>query len=56
MIQNKSSSRKILQIPRDRILIESDGPFTKVNGAKYSPEYLREEYSMIKDYFNFLIF
>lgn len=45
-----------MQIPRDRILIESDGPFTKVNGAKYSPEYLREEYSMIKDYFNFLIF
>lgn len=56
MIQNKSSSRKILQIPRDRILIESDGPFTKVNGAKYSPEYLREEYSMIKNYLNFINF
>ena len=56
MIKNKSSNKKILQIPRDRILVESDGPFTKVNGAKYSPEYLREEYSMIKDYFNSLNF
>lgn len=56
MIKNKSSNKKILQIPRDRILVESDGPFTKVNGAKYSPEYLREEYSMIKDYFNSINF
>lgn len=56
MIKNKSSNKKILQIPRDRILVESDGPFTKVNGAKYSPEYLKEEYSMIKDYFNSINF
>ncbi len=52
MIQSRSTSKKILQIPKDRILVESDGPFTKVNGTKYSPEYLRKEYSIIKKYLN----
>lgn len=56
MIKNKSSSKKILQIPRDRVLVESDGPFTKVNGTKYSPEYLREEYSIIKGHLSSLNF
>ena len=30
---NKADCLK--KIPREKILIESDGPFTKVNGKKY---------------------
>ena len=37
----------INNIPKDRILIESDGPYSKVNGKKYSPEMLRDEYEII---------
>lgn len=37
----------INSIPKDKILIESDGPYSKVNGKKYSPEMLRDEYEMI---------
>lgn len=32
----------ILNIPKNRILIESDGPYSKVSGKKYSPEMLRD--------------
>jgi len=56
MIKNKNSAKKILQIPKNIILIESDDPFTEVNGTKYTPECLREEYSIIKDHLNFLNF
>lgn len=34
-------------IPRDKILIESDGPYSKVAGKKYRPEYLLQEYQII---------
>lgn len=34
-------------IPRDRLLIESDGPYSKVNGKKFAPSLLLEEYKLI---------
>lgn len=34
-------------IPKDRLLIESDGPYTKVNGKRFLPSLLLEEYELI---------
>ena len=34
-------------IPKDRLLIEGDGPYSKVNGKKFSPTLLLEEYELI---------
>ena len=34
-------------IPKDKILIESDGPYSKIDGRKYKPEYLLQEYQII---------
>ena len=34
-------------IPKDRLLIESDGPYSKVNGKRFFPTLLLEEYELI---------
>ncbi|MBU5486569.1 TatD family hydrolase [Clostridium sp. MSJ-8] len=34
-------------IPRDKLLVESDGPYSKVRGKRFSPQLLREEYECI---------
>ena len=34
-------------IPLDRVLIESDGPYTRVNGQRYNPRLLPLEYNTI---------
>lgn len=47
---NKADCLK--KIPREKILIESDGPFTKVNGKKYIPDLLLSEYENIAAYLN----
>ena len=39
-------------IPRDKLLIESDGPYSKVNGKKFRPQLLREEYEYIANALN----
>lgn len=44
----KKSNELIKLIPKDRILIESDGPYSKVNEKKYTPELLKMEYEVIK--------
>lgn len=51
MIAGKSNS-KYLRIPKDRLLIESDGPFTRVNGKKYSPELLKQQYENIAKFYS----
>lgn len=38
---------KINAIPREKILVESDGPYSKVNGIKYQPCYLMRAYEQI---------
>lgn len=47
MVQNRNTIQKVINIPIKQILVESDGPFTKVSGKKYFPELLREKYSII---------
>lgn len=34
-------------IPRDKFLIESDGPYSKVDGKRYHPKLLMREYDLI---------
>lgn len=43
----RSTSNLLLQIPSDRLLVESDGPFSRVDGKKYKPELLLREYEII---------
>lgn len=37
----------INRIPRDKLLIESDGPYSKVDGKKYEPQFLMRIYELI---------
>ena len=39
-------------IPIERLLVESDGPFTKICGKKYYPESLRDSYNQISSALN----
>lgn len=50
MISNKNSE-KYHSIPYDRLLIESDGPYTKVNGLRYEPSLLKHSYELISDFY-----
>ncbi len=47
MLKNKRTLEIIKRIPKTRLLIESDGPFSKINGKKYEPEGLIDIYSML---------
>ena len=47
---------KYLQIPKDRILVESDGPYTKINGRKYTPDLLQQAYRRIANFYVVRIF
>lgn len=44
MLQNMTI---VDNIPRDKFLIESDGPYSKVDGKKYHPKLLMREYDLI---------
>lgn len=39
----------VANIPSDRLLIESDGPFTKVGRSKFTPLKLKEVYKLVED-------
>ena len=42
--------RKIIKcIPYDKLLVESDGPFTKINSNKFSPNLLYSIYGSISN-------
>lgn len=47
MLQAKQAIQRISLIPSHRLLIESDGPFTRVNGVKYLPNLLFDVYVMV---------
>ncbi len=47
MIVNKKTLDIIKEIPKTKLLIESDGPFSKINGKRYMPEKLEDIYSAI---------
>lgn len=43
------NGRSILKhVPSDRLLVESDGPFSKIGTHRYTPENLKETYSILK--------
>ena len=46
------NNTKLFLIPKDKLLIESDGPFTKVNGKKYEPRFLAKQYEIISSFFD----
>ena len=48
----KDSNCVLNEIPRKRILIESDGPYSTVNGVKYKPQLLKTEYELIAKVLN----
>ena len=48
---NGRNKHTIHKIPIDRILVESDGPYTKVNGRKYTPELLQDSYVNISSFY-----
>lgn len=47
MTLNTQTLQRVKLIPDERILIESDGPFSKVNGKKYQPKSLIDIYESI---------
>lgn len=52
MILNTKRNKWLLEIPLEKVLIESDGPFTKVNGKKYTPGLLNIQYQNISKFLN----
>ena len=50
MIKSTYSSNFLRLIPSNRILVESDGPFTKVNNIKYEPALLGQSYEIIENF------
>lgn len=47
MFSNQRKLAMLKHIPPDKILIESDGPFTKLDGKKFSPDMLDQAYQRI---------
>ena len=47
MAQSEAGKRRIAMIPRERILIESDGPYSKIDGKRYTPEKLTALYKIV---------
>lgn len=52
MINSSKGKSIISNIPLNRILVESDGPFTKVNSQKYNPSMLRYIYDQLGELLN----
>lgn len=51
MVSGKAN-HKYLLIPLDRLLVESDGPYTRVNGKRYTPAFLQDSYLQIAQFYN----
>lgn len=49
MVKTTVGCDKLKRIPKNRILVESDGPFTKVGSQKFSPELLTSVYKEISN-------
>ena len=47
-----SNNQKYLSIPLERRLVESDGPYTRVAGKRYTPALLKDAYSQIAQFYN----
>lgn len=51
MVQS-NKAEKYKMIPKNRILIESDGPYTKVDGKKYEPSMLLRAYEQVAHFYD----
>lgn len=52
MVRNVRKRSILLNIPGNRLLVESDGPFSKVDGQRYSPKLLLRSYEEMAVFFN----
>lgn len=52
MINNRENKEKLCLIPKTRILIESDGPFTRIERRKYRYSDLLKVYELVARYYN----
>ena len=52
MVTNENNKEKLYLIPKTRVLIESDGPFTKIDGKKYTFNNLIKIYELVARYYN----
>ena len=52
MVTNEKSKEKLYLIPKTRVLIESDGPFPKIDGKKYTFNNLIKIYELVARYYN----
>lgn len=48
---NSCNAEKYHLLPLERLLIESDGPYTRVNKKKYVPSLLRDAYDEISVFY-----
>lgn len=48
MIQSEKGKKTVMRIPRDRLLIESDGPYSKVYEKRFLPDKLEDSYRVIE--------
>ena len=49
MVKTTAGCNKINKIPKNKILVESDGPFTKIGKKTFSPELLNSAYEVISN-------
>jgi len=52
MVSSDKNLDKLRLIPKSKILIESDGPFTKIGGRKYTYDALYDIYELVAQYYN----
>ena len=52
MVTNEKGKEKLRLIPKTRVLIESDGPFTKIDGKRYTFNNLIKIYELVAQYYN----
>jgi TatD DNase family protein len=52
MLQSTKGQNIIKTIPNNRLLIESDGPFTKLKNKKFNPSMLQDVYIEIGRFLN----
>lgn len=52
MVNNGKCCEKLKLVPESRILIESDGPFTKIRGRKYTFDALYDVYEQVAQFYN----
>ena len=49
MCTTTNGQKIISQIPMERLLVESDGPFSKIGTKRYTPTDLQSTYDLISD-------